>query len=135
MSAEPAWKRLVRDLKERGFESKYLDRLYERLSPVAVQAAAQNGFRALEREILEEMAYALCRAEDKVNFALLEVDLAGAAIDENEDGKRHPELVANYNQKRVAAMRARWEYMVHREALGLMSHDVLEQLFPIPKPR
>lgn len=52
MSAEPAWKRLVRDLKDRGFESQYLDRLYERLSPAAVHAATAAGFRALEREIV-----------------------------------------------------------------------------------
>ena len=135
---EPAWKQLVQNLKERGFESQYLDRLYARLSPLATRGAAAHGLHALEREILEEMAHALCRAEDKVNLALLEVDLAAEALDEAHggyDADALAALAAVYDDRRRAAMRARWEYMVHREALGMITHEVLESLFPIPPAR
>ena len=82
---EPAWKRLVEGLKEQGFQSRYLDRLWDRLGPGAKQMAAANGYDTLRREIMEEMGYALRQAEEKVDLAMLMVELAAAAIDENRN--------------------------------------------------
>lgn len=132
---EPAWKRIVESLKDRGYESKYLDRLYERLSSAAVNAVVSDGYETLQREIMEEMGFALRRAEDKLNFALLEVELASDELDENRVRVRERELLETYEKKRAAAMRARWEFMVHREAIGMIRHDVLESLYPIPPRR
>jgi hypothetical protein len=132
---EPAWKRIVESLKERGYESRYLDRLYERLSPAAANAAMGSGYETLQREILEEMGHALQRAEDKLNFALLEVELAADELDSNRELSRERDLLRHHEEKRAAAMRARWEFMVHREAIGMIKHDVLEALYPIPPRR
>lgn len=132
---EPVWKRLVEALHEQGFESRYLDRLMDRLSPAAVQIAAGSGFNALQREIVEEMASALCRAEDKVNLAMLQMELADAAVTDNRDAARVEELEDAYEARRKEALRARWEFMVHREAIGMIKHDVLDALFPIPRRR
>lgn len=132
---EPIWKRLVESLDERGFESRYLDRLMDRLNPIARQIAMGRGFQALQHELIEEMAYALRKAEDKVNLALLHVDLADEAIRENADPARSDELEEAYETRRLEAMRARWEFSVHREAIGLIGHVVLEELYPIPPRR
>lgn len=132
---DPVWKRLVESLDSRGFESRYLDRLMDRLSPAAMQVAMGTGFNALQREIVEEMAYALRRAEDKVNLALLHLDLATEAIEQNRDAARSALLEDEWENRRREAMRARWEFTVHREALGMIRHDVLMQLYPIPKSR
>jgi hypothetical protein len=132
---EPAWKRIVETLKERGYKSRYLDRLYERLSTAAVNATVSDGYETLQREIMEEMGYALQRAEDKLNFALLEVELAADELDSNRDVARERTLLEAYEKKRATAMRARWEFMVHREAVGMIKHDVLEELYPIPPRR
>ena len=132
---EPVWKRLVESLDERGFESRYLDRLMDRLSPDAVRVAMSRGYGALEREIIEEMAYALRRTEDKLNLALLHVDLAQEALDSNTDDARWDELEDAYEERRRLAFRARWEFSVHREALGMVRHDVLVELYPIPRRR
>ena len=65
---EPPWKRLVEELKDEGYESIYLDRLRANLD-----VEAQHGI--LEKEIVQEMAYALGRSAAKVDYALLELEL------------------------------------------------------------
>ena len=66
--AATAWKRLVLELTDEGFDSPYLDRLRARLN-------VEQSHRELEKEILQEMAAALGRAEDKLNLALLRLQL------------------------------------------------------------
>src|SRR3954452_13316835 len=77
-----AWISLVEDLKAKGHESPYLDRLQERLPGRAATAARREASqRQLELEIAEEMAGALGRAEDKINVSLLKLELLGREID------------------------------------------------------
>jgi len=125
----------VEQLTDEGFESPYLDRLRKRLDVYQAQ-------RELEKEILQEMAAALGRAEDKVNLALLELELIGREIDrllgsgEGEAvAERVNERIAAYNRQRERARRFLWELTIHREALGLTRHQILEEFYPIPPPR
>lgn len=123
---KPAWKSLVERLENRDdFESPYLDRLKARLGVAEIS-------RSIEREILEEMAYALCRSSDKLNVALLEVDLARHEATHAASVELRRAKVAQYHQRRREAMRARWEFIVHREALGLYRHDIVDEEFPVP---
>ncbi|QDG53597.1 hypothetical protein FIV42_23485 [Persicimonas caeni] len=122
---EPPWKRLVERLKAEDFESTYLDRLDRRLSIAA-------GSNTLEKEIIEEMAYALTKSGDKINVALLELDVLRRDYDNASDPAERARLADGFNEKRREAMRARWELMVHREALGFLRHDGIEEDFPIP---
>jgi hypothetical protein len=127
--AEPSWKKLVDDLGARGHESPYLDRLRARM-PV-------NGAVAdLQREILQEMASALGRAEDKVNVALLELDVEGRRLDvmSPSDSSRG-RSIARFDELRERAVRALWELRVHREALGFRRNERLAELYPIPQKR
>lgn len=130
---DPAWKRLVEDLRATGFRSVYADRLAERL-PENV-AAYEQGLGGVQREIVEEMAYALLKAEDKVNLAMLRCELAGRAIDDASEDADLTALYDEYGTLRRAALQARWEYKVHREALGMVRHAILEELFPLPPVR
>ncbi len=125
----------MEQLTDEGFESPYLDRLRKRLDVYQAQ-------RELEKEILQEMAAALGRAEDKVNLALLELELIGREIDrllgsgEGEAvAERVNERIAAYNRQRERARRFLWELTIHREALGLTRHQILEEFYPIPPPR
>ena len=126
MAWEPPWKSLVEDLKDQGFESPYLDRLHERVH-------AYLDRQSLEREILEEMAYALGRAEDKVNLALLELDVLAAELDAAHAPP--PERVRAFNDKRAEAQAALRDLLIHREALGFRRHGLVHDLYPIPRPR
>ena len=73
MVTERPWQSLVRELRDTGFESPYLDRLRVRHDVTAAQ-------EELEKEIIREMAEALGRAGEKVDVALLRLDVAGRAL-------------------------------------------------------
>lgn len=119
----------VRELDRSGVDSPYLERLRGRLDPEAALAD-------LQAEIVREQAAALGRAEDKVNLALLELDVLGRRLDvlDPSDPAR-PALLLAFAGGRVRAERARWELQVHREALGLRQNGILGELYPIPPGR
>ncbi len=128
--SDPPWKRLVEDLKSTGHKSQHLERLQERLP-----ANSRDGFRALELEILQEMASSLARAGDKVDHALLELEVLGHEIDAARDSAARARRVTAFNEKREVALKALWELKVHREAIGLRQHHALAQMYPIPPKR
>ncbi|HVY44658.1 MAG TPA: hypothetical protein VHB21_02220 [Minicystis sp.] len=128
---DPPWKRMVDELRQRNFQSPYLERLRERLGDRLPPGAATD----LAVEVLQEMASSLRRAEDKVNVALLELDVLGRRIDELAPGDpRAAALVVEFNAKRATAERALWELRVHREAVGFRRED-LARFYPIPPKR
>ena len=122
---EPVWKQLVESLRAREFDSPYLDRLQQRM-----QAVRQR--KSLEQEILEEMADALRRAEDKVNFALLKLDVIDAELSNAEPAER-PAVASEFNTQWDEARRAIWEFRVHREAIGLFWTSELDEMYPLPR--
>jgi len=122
------WRTLVRELKDSGYESPYLDRLRARLDPA-------EAVSRLEAEIVQEMAQALGRTEDKLNYALLRVELAGRALDAAPDDAARLDLVAAFNARRAEAIDARRNLAIHREAIGIRRNRVLEEIYPIPPKR
>ena len=127
----PLWKTLVDKLKSEGFESPYLDRLaaagarFDRAAPRL----------SLEREIVAEMAEALGRSEQKVNLALLELELSARELDRATTDEERRSRAAEYNRRREHARRMRWELQVHRDALGFHRHEDLDLYYPIPPAR
>jgi hypothetical protein len=125
---EAPWSRLVRELKDTGYESPYLDRLRARLDPA-------EAVSRLETEIVQEMAQALGRTEDKLNYALLRLELAGRAIEDAPDPLVRYERVREFNVLRNEALDARRNLQIHREAIGIRRNRVLDDLYPIPPRR
>ena len=125
----PPWKRLVAELKDRDAESRpaHLDRIAARVDTGMTP-------RSLERELLEEMAQALARAHDKMAVALLDLTEAERAVTAAAGESEYRARVTAYQQRRERALTARWELMIHREALGFHRHDDLERSYPIPPP-
>lgn len=122
MSSEPAWKSLVEQLLQEGHESPYLDRLRERYE-VYIQPR-----ESIEREVLQEMASALARTEDKVNVALLELELCERRYQERRDRAS----VEAFNAKREHALRVRRDLLIHRDALRFPRDPQFEARYPIP---
>ena len=125
---EAPWSKLVRELKDTGYESPYLDRLRARLDPA-------EAVSRLETEIVQEMAQALGRTEDKLNHALLRLELATRAIDAAPDELARYERVREFNALRLEAIEARRNLQIHREAIGIRRNRVLDDLYPIPPRR
>jgi hypothetical protein len=122
---ERPWQSLVRELRDSGIESPYLDRLRARHDVAAAQ-------EELEKEIIHEMAQALGRAGEKVDVALLRLDLAGKALAAATDDGERARLAAAFNALREAALTARHELRIHREAVGIRRNDALDREYPIP---
>ena len=128
---ERPWQALVRELRDSGYESPYLDRLRARYDVYAAQ-------EELEKEIIREMAAALGRAGEKVDFALLRLELAGkalAAATESTaatDADERTRLAAAFNALRAEAIAARHELRIHREAVGIRRNHDLDRDYPIP---
>jgi hypothetical protein len=78
------------------------------------------------------IAAALGRAEDKVNAALLRLELAQRRLADALHGPERRRLVADFNALRDEALHARWELLVHREAVGFRRNGILDELYPVP---
>src|SRR5215470_3591026 len=115
---QPPWKALVAELKDRGHESPYLDRLRARLDVDQAQVS-------LEREILQEIAAALGRTEAKLNHALLPLELASRDLDAAADDAERAARSARLEAMRTEALQARHELLIHREAVGIRRNDLL----------
>jgi hypothetical protein len=119
---------MAAELSARGVQSRHASKLAARLEAI-------TGSGGLEAEILEEMALSLRRAEDKILYALLELELLEKQIDEARRAQRAEELealVARFNQRRVEARQHVLDLRIQREAIGLRHNEVLATLYPIP---
>ena len=124
--------RLVGQLNAQGVKSEYLDRLTER---VAAMGNADLQQAALEAELRKEVAESLGRAEDKIDHALLTLELTGRRHDAAHAGAEREALAAAYNAARDDALRLREYLLIQREALGFLGNDTLERVYPIPPRR
>ena len=122
--SEPIWKSLVDQLIDEGVDSEYLTRLRKKYD-------VEGSRESIEREIVREMANALTRAEEKVDLALLELEMLGRRCDERGE----PKLIELFNRKRDHAIRVRRDLMIHREALHFPRDPRFETRYPIPPPR
>ncbi len=124
----PPWKRLVQDLTGAGYESPYLERLRRRVD-------VEQAHTDLENEIVAEMAAALGRAEAKVDAALLRLELAGRDVETSPPGTPREEALTQWEARRIEALAARHDLLIHREAVGFRRNAMLETLYPIPDKR
>ena len=122
--------RLTALVKE-GVESPYIDRLRARVDPSQVVTDIQ-------REIVSEMAQALGHSEEKLERALLELDVIAhriKALGPTPNPAALAELEARFDAQRERCLKRRWELEVHREAVGFRNHEALNRLHPIPPRR
>lgn len=124
--------RLVGQLNAQGVKSEYLDRLTERVASLG-NADLQQA--ALELELRKEVAESLGRAEDKIDHALLTLELVGRRHDAAPAGAEREALAMEYNAARDDAVRLREYLLIQREALGFRGNEALERVYPIPPRR
>jgi len=113
-------RRLAARLQAEGYESEYLDRVRAHLSLEESQAV-------LEQEIHREMALALSRTTQRLDVAMLHLELAERALRED------PATKDRYDAARREALSRQRDLMIHREALGITQHALLRQRYPIPE--
>lgn len=129
--SEPTWKRLADQIKaERlgGYQAR------------VQQILPSGGANGLAAEIIQEMAAALRRSEDKVLNAIQACQAEGRKIDALNaapscDQEELQWRLGEHERLRAAAETALWELRVHREALGFVRNEDLAELYPIPPRR
>ena len=99
------------------------------------QEHMQAQHESIEAELKKEMAAAFGRANDKVADAIAKVVAAGEGIDCARDAEARSAAVLRYATLREAALRARWELRVHRDALGLAWTEEVRIRTRVPGPR
>lgn len=122
---DPPWKRLVEELKDQGYESVYLDRLRATLD-------TEQQHAILEKEIVQEIAYALGQTAAKVDHALLQLELLTAELGKASTPEHRARVLDAFLAQRDEALRLRRDLLIHREAVGIRRNDILEQLYPVP---
>lgn len=103
----------------------HLDVVRARVDPSVAQ-------EELEREIVREIAAALGRSAEKVERALSRLETGRRAVDAARDDEERARATAAFEALRAAAVRARHDLLIHREAVGIRRNDALETLYPIP---
>ncbi|MFN7147391.1 MAG: hypothetical protein ACK4YP_26725 [Myxococcota bacterium] len=106
-------------------------RIHERLN--ALKRGREAALGEVQAEIARERALAHTRAVEKVDRAWLMMIEAERALD-RPDGDRAARF-ADYEKARAAALHARWELEVHREAMGLHAPSDIDRDYPIPPRR
>ncbi|KAL7524349.1 hypothetical protein ACHAWF_000913 [Thalassiosira exigua] len=129
-SASQTWERSAKLVKNTDVSNPYLDAVRSEVVDPALQ------LKTIEDELCGAIGKALGRQGEKVLFALREMDEArfecAEAIGRNslEEASRS---AARHNEARERAIKARWELLVHRQAVGFIvdNHRVVHETFPI----
>lgn len=87
--------------------------------------------KAVEQEIAAEKASNLGRVGEKLEAALAELATLARAVTEAAPAERAARVAA-YNACRRRAEDAYYWLTVQREAMGVISHELLAALYPIP---
>jgi hypothetical protein len=106
------WERLAKRLQDEKVESVYVDRLERKIGK---KVTLEDQLHEIEQEILQETASALRKSEDKVNFALLQLQVKGRDIDQATSDASRREHIREFNKLRLEALDARRDLTVHRE--------------------
>ncbi|EJK49992.1 hypothetical protein THAOC_31078 [Thalassiosira oceanica] len=130
-SKPPAtWERSAKMVKNTDVTNPYLERVRSEVVDPALQ------LKTIEDELCGAIGKALGRQGDKILFAIREMQ---QELDLHERLSREGQLkkadgvAARYNKARSRAIEARWELLVHRQAVGFTvdNHSVVHSMFPI----
>lgn len=129
MNAKHPFHRLASELIEHGVQSEYMARVDARVS-------REQQLDDVERELTQEIAGALGRADMRVNVAMAELELCRARYDkalrDGEARERQRELAQAFNAQRAVAQARLRELQIQRESVGFRRNQILHELYPIP---
>jgi hypothetical protein len=92
---------------------------------------AESGHAHVLRELNEERAAALARIARRLDGLLNSLRELRAQAERTATEERGP-LRIRYDALREQALEYRWYLEVQRESIGIRSHAMLEELYPVP---
>lgn len=133
-SSTTSWERSAKLVKNtNGASNKYLDRVRSEVVDPALQ------LKTIEDELCQAIGKALGRQGEKVLSAIREMGEERARYLKCVQDRCYDEAVdcaQRHNEARKRAVQARWELLVHRQAVGFTvdNHSVVHTTFPISDP-
>lgn len=124
------WERGAKLVKDTDVINPYLDRVRSEVVDPALQ------IKTIEDELCAAIGKALGKQGEKVKFAIHEMNDARARYLECIHAQAYEgalESAHHHNDARKRAIKARWELLVHRQAVGFTvdNHSVVHKTFPI----
>ena len=89
--------------------------------------------KAVEHEIAQEKAFSLGRTGARLDELLRELARLGDAAARAATPEARAAAVARFNEVRERALDAYYALTVQREAMGVKRHDLLAEMYPIPR--
>jgi hypothetical protein len=130
--AEPAWTRLANKLKNQEVPPHLADSVKNKV------ASVEDHVSHLEEELREEMAKALGKTGRTCVYLFSLLKAADAECDSADlTLEQRKEAIETYNEIRRSAEQARYELVIHRQAIGLTwrNQAIVEAEFPLLPPR
>lgn len=92
---------------------------------------AREGHKRLLRELNEERVAALRRISGTLESLIHQLNVARERMRQTSGADREREAAA-LRELRARALKYRWYLEVQREALGLRSHETLDEFYKVP---
>lgn len=124
------WERSAKLVQNTNIQTQYLEKIRQVHDP-------NQHVKTLEDELMGAMAEALRKQSNKIYFEYnIMKEQLEIYLDKSSSLKRRQEARIIFNERCVAAKRAKWELIVHRQAIGfrIKNHDTVNDMFPIPPP-
>ena len=103
------------------------------ISELRDRLPCHGGLAAVEREIVQEIAYSLGKAANKLEAALQQAARTLSALESASLAADERQLLrARFREERAHAERRLRDLMIQREALGFRHHAELLKLYPLP---
>ncbi len=99
------------------------------------QRLSEFRFAAVSAEIEQERASALGRIGRRFTAQHFRCHELLADLDRDNEASTRDERVRRYRDERALLEELRWQYIVQREAIGLLDHRVLDRTCPMPERR
>ena len=90
-----------------------------------------GGALAIEVELRKEKATALRRVAGRLESALTSLRELEAKMPSPGSPDR-ARFVERHQELRAHAEQQRWYFIIQREAMGLLHHEVVDEMYPIP---
>ena len=125
-----SWERGAKLVKKTDVTNQYLDKVRAEVDPALLQ------IKTIEDELCGAIGKALGKQGDKVLIAIRkmkEEHLQYIEHIKNQSYEQALQAALSYNEARKNAIKARWELLVHRQAVGFTvdNHSVVHSTFPI----
>ena len=129
-STTKSWERSAKLVKNSDVTNPYLERIRSETVDPALQ------LKTIEDELCGAIGKALGRQGEKIGFALSEMEKEFQRYEEFLRFRAWEEALMcahRHNEARKRAIKARWELLVHRQAVGFTvnNHSVVHKTFPI----